>query len=155
MWRHRASLLLLGSALLLVLTAFRSAKMEVPAALASSAEALSVSGHNPRTWNHPIAFGPYRTSSVHEGWELSWSVEVFGIRGGRAKRPYRLVLEGPDGSAWEVECLTKSIEAWRSGWSVDLTAVFTPRLVCGLYSRRDEKAFRLILSSAGNELRHL
>ena len=136
----------------LALAAFKSARVEVPTSLAAAPE-LAVTGHNPRTWNRPLAFGPYRTTAVHEGVEFSWSVEVFGVRGGMARQRYRLVLEGPDADAWEVECVARSIEAWRHGWSVELTRAFTPRLVCGLRERTERQAYRLILGSAGNQLR--
>lgn len=149
---RRLSILLLLSSCAIALSAFKSAKMELPASLAGSAEALAVTGHNPRTWNRPIGFGPYATSSVREGVEFSWSVEAFGIRGGMAKQRYRLVLEGPEASAWEVECLTRQIEAWRDGWSVELTRAFTPRLVCGLRERSEQRVYRLVLGSSGSRL---
>lgn len=126
--------------------------MEVPPELAS-AEPLEVSGSNPRTWNRPIGFGSYRTSTVREGVEFSWSVEAFGVRGGQARAPYRLVLEGPGGSSWEVECRTRSIEAWRGGWSLDLTELFAPRLVCGVSGAADGRLARLVLGSKGYQLR--
>lgn len=147
------STLFILAACVLFLTAFKTARMEVPAGLAGSATVLDVTGHNPRTWNKPIGFGAYRTSTVREGTEFSWSVEAFGVRGGMAKKRYRLVLEAPDAGAWEVECLTRSIEAWRGGWSVELTDAFTPRLVCGLRDRDEQRTYRLVLGSTGNQLR--
>ncbi len=150
---RRLCTLAAAAALMLVLPAFRKAQMRVPDALSSQTEALAVTGHNPRTWNKPLGFGPYNALSVREGSVFSWSVELFGVRGGSATKHYRLVLEGPDGAAWEVECRNRSIEAWRKGWSVELTAAFTPRLVCGLAAREGERPLRLVLGSDGRKLR--
>lgn len=83
MFTRKMSSLIAAACCLLVFAAFKTARMEVPASLVGSAEALAVTGHNPRTWNKPLGFGPYRTSSVREGSEFSWSVEAFGIRGDR------------------------------------------------------------------------
>lgn len=151
MLRKRASSVILAAYLLLVLPAFRSAELELPSTLAG-AEALAVSGHNPRSWNHPLAFGPYRTAGVREGLEFSWSAEAFGVRGGQAKKPYRLVLETADGASREVECRQRSIEVWRKGWSVELTDAFRPRLVCGFQSS-EGRVQRLVLGSNGMQLR--
>lgn len=147
--RVSASVLVCG---FLVLTAFGVARMEVPEGLSASAEAWPVAGQNPRTWNRPISFGPYATSSVREGLEFSWSVEVFGVRGGPAKKPYRLVLDGPEGMAWEVECLSRALEVWKDGFSVELTDAFRPRLVCGFQEKGGAQPLRLVLGSDGRKL---
>ncbi len=152
MARRRGWTLILALVGLMVLPAFRSAKMRLPEALAAT-EAAAVSGANPRTWNKPLGFGAYRTVSVREGSVFSWSVEVFGVRGGEAKRAYRMVLEGPEAEAWEIECRARAIEAWRKGWSVELTDAFTPRLVCGVSPREERQVLRLVLGSRGRDLR--
>ncbi len=147
--RLTTAALALGSAL--ALAGFKEAKVEVPAALAAAAP-MEVSGHRVRTLNKPMAFGAYRVTGVREGAEFSWSTEAFGVRGGSARQRYRFVLEGPEGEAREVECRSRSIEAWRGGWTVELTEAFSPRLACGL--RSEGKLLRLVLGSrAGAELR--
>jgi hypothetical protein len=142
------------AALGLLLSGFRTARMEVPTDLTEVAQAMDVSGSNPRRWSKPLGFGPYRTLEVDDGTEFSWSVELFGVRGGRATRKYRLLLEGPDGSTRQVECRTRSIEAWRSGWNVELTDAFEPRLACGIGDPAGEsRPVRLVLASDGRRLR--
>lgn len=133
------------------LPGFRNAKLEVPAAL-RAVTPLDVVGHQVRTLNKPMSFGPYRAGAVREGVEFSWLVEAFGVRGGSASKRYRFVLESPEKSPWEVECRNRGIEAWRGGWTVELTDAFSPRLACGLNG--DDKTLRLVLGSrAGIGLR--
>jgi hypothetical protein len=46
--------------LLLLLTACTTAQIDLPS------DAYGVEGANPRRWNQPLAFGPYRTTFVDE-----------------------------------------------------------------------------------------
>ncbi len=128
-------------------TGFKEARVEVPEALAAAAP-MEVSGHRVRTLDKPMAFGGFRVVGVKEGVEFSWSAEAFGVRGGSARQRYRFVLESPAGESREVECRSRAIEAWRRGWTVELTEAFTPRLACGVKS--EGELLRLVLGSGGS-----
>ena len=135
-----------------LIAAVRPARMEVPPSL-TSVSPLEVSGSNPRRWGKPLAIGPYRSLEVRDGTEFSWSVPLFGVQAGKASRKYRLSLEAPDGTVWQVDCRTRSIEAWHKGWSVELTDAFQPRLACGLAQTGADEPARLVLTSDGRKLR--
>jgi hypothetical protein len=130
---------------------FRAARVELPADLVEVAP-TAVAGANPRAWRKPLRFGEYATAAVHDGTVFSWSVELFGVRGGKASRAYRLTLDGPSGTPAEVECRTRAIDAWRNGWSVELTEAFAPRLACGIRPADDSAPARLVLGSNGRRL---
>ena len=137
----------------LALPGFKKATMRLPEVLAGVAP-IDVVGHQVRTPTKPMTFGDFRVGSVKEAAEFSWSTEAFGVRGGSAKHRYRFVLETPEAETLEVECRSRSIEAWRGGWKVELTDAFKPRLACGL--RGGDRELRLILGSrGGNSLRGL
>jgi hypothetical protein len=108
------------------------ARMAVDPALAAADEPLRVTGANPRRWNKPIAFGPYRTGAVRDGGTLGWSVEVLRLGAAGSKRPYAFTLESPGGPV-DAECYQKGLEGWHqpSGITVDLRAAMgKPALVC-------------------------
>lgn len=137
----------------LLLTGFRRAELELPPAFAATGgEPLSVAGHNPRRWGKPLAFGEYRTVAVKEKAEFSWSASAFGVEGGFARQAYRLAVEGPRGAYWEVECRGRAVEAWRDGFTVELTDAFTPRLSCAIRDSAGDLS-RFVLASDGRELR--
>lgn len=131
--------------------AFAKARIEVPAGLDAVAP-HTVTGKNPRTWNRPLAFGPWHTAAVREGATRSWSLEAFGLGGGASKRPYHVMLEGPDGARREVACMTRGAELWRGSFSVDLSRFTAPRLACAIREgERAPHAF-LMLGQRGVEL---
>lgn len=140
---------------LLLLPAFKVAHMQLPNSLASATQSLKISGHNPRTWNRPFAFGDYKTTTVREGGTYSWSARAFGVTTGVAEGSYRMVLAGPDGESWEIECLARTVEAWRNGWTIDLTDAFSPRLICGFNSPSRGHLRRLVLGMERNKLHGL
>lgn len=149
--KRSVGLLVLALFCALVLTGFKKATLQVPGPLAGVAP-VEVVGHQVRTLNKPMAFGEYRAEGVREGVEFSWSVELFGVRGGSARQRYRFVLETPETTARQVECRSRAIEAWRKGWSVELTEAFAPRLACGVHT--EGRTLRLVLGSrAGLDLR--
>ncbi len=136
-----------------LLPGFRRAELELPPAFAASGtEPVAVTGHNPRRWGRPLAFGDYRTVAVDEKAEFSWSAAAFGVRGGAARQAYRLAIESPGGGYWEVECRARAVEAWRSGFTVELTDAFTPRLSCAIRDAAGDLS-RFVLASDGRELR--
>lgn len=108
------------------------ARMAVDTALAAAGAPLPVTGANPRRWDRPIAFGPYRTGAVRDGGTLGWSVELLNLGAAGAKRPYAFSLATPAGPV-DVECHQKGLEGWHqpSGVTVDLRAAMgKPALVC-------------------------
>ncbi|MCU0225738.1 MAG: hypothetical protein MUF27_17090 [Acidobacteria bacterium] len=108
------------------------ARMAVDPALAAAGAPLPVTGANPRRWDRPIAFGPYRTSAVRDGGTLGWSVELLNLGAAGSKRPYAFTLETPGGPV-DAECHQKGLEGWHqpSGVTVDLRAAMgKPALVC-------------------------
>ncbi len=134
-----------------LLPGWKKATMRVPESL-SSVLPVDVTGHLVRTPKKPMSFGEFGVEGVRQGVEFSWSTELFGVRGGSASQRFRFVLEAPGGQVREVECRRRAIEAWRDGWSLDLTDAFTPRLACGLLGGGE--TLQLVLGSRlGLELR--
>ena len=108
------------------------ARVAIDPALAAATEPLSVQGANPRRWDKPVAFGPYRTGVVRDRGTIGWSVQVLRLGASGSKRPYAFTLEAPTGTV-DAECHEKGLEAWHepSGVSVDLRAAAgKPALVC-------------------------
>jgi hypothetical protein len=130
-------------AVVATLSGCATARMPAPPGL-ESVEPWPVAGVNPRIWNRPIAFGPWRTAQVREGATFSWGVEAFGLGAGATRRPYQLVLTDADGRALEVACVTRAWEVWRGSLSVDLTTVAVPRLACAIGSGAGEPAWLLV-----------
>ena len=117
----------------LLIAGCRTAFMSVPAELAAT-EAFAVTGANPRLWNRPLSFGPWRTSEVREGGRWGFAAPLLGLEAGFSQQPYRLVLEHEDGRAVQAECVARSVTLSRSGWSVDPTLGALPALACGFRS---------------------
>lgn len=110
------------------------ARMRVDPAVASATEAWAVTGANPRRWNAPVAFGPYRSGPVHDAGTIGWSFELLGVGGiAKSRRPYAWTLDGP-GGAIEAECHERAFEAWAAaagGVRVDAQgAAGAPALAC-------------------------
>jgi hypothetical protein len=127
-----AAISLAGLAAALAPALAAEARMAVDPALAATGEPLRVTAANPRRWNKPIAFGPYRTGVVRDGGTLGWSVEVLRLGAAGSKRPYAFTLEAPGGPV-DAECYQKGLEGWHepSGITVDLRAAMgKPALVC-------------------------
>ena len=117
--------------LLLVSTACTTAQLDLPA------DSYSVQGSNPRRWNGPISFGPYRTEVVNEGTRRSWLADLDVLQIGRADQGYHLRLNDV-----AVECHTREFALGRSGVFVDPTFGTSPLLVCGY----DEAGRRSVLT---------
>ena len=105
--------------------------MPVDPTLASRAEPLAVTGNNPRLWNRPLAFGPFRTEQVSEGGQWRWAAPLLGGEAGIAWQNYRLVLN--DGSQRiQTACRTRRVFLERDDWSVDPSLGRLPVLQCAL-----------------------
>lgn len=122
--------------LLLLLTACATAQIDLPA------DAYGVEGANPRRWNQPLAFGPYRTTFVDEGTTRSWLADLDVVQIGKADQGYHLTLNGV-----AVECHTREVVIGRAGFFVDASLGREPLLVCG-YDRGGARSV-LALSRTG------
>lgn len=91
----------------------------------------AVTGANPRVWNRPIAFGPWKTATVREGLSHTWLTNVAGINVAQESQAYRFLLQGGDGGT-RVQCHTNDFQIGRSGFWVDATFGTEPVLLCGL-----------------------
>ena len=106
-----------------------TAQMRVGPALASSAP-LEVSGANPRTWNTPIRFGPWATSTAREGGTWDFGYRLLGIDANFAFQPYRLTVSNGR-SPVRAECITPAATLSRNDLSVDPSFGRIPALACG------------------------
>ena len=95
-------------------------QLDVPAG------AWDVSGSNPRVWNRPLSFGPYRTESVDEGTRRSWLVDAGLLAVGRIDQGTRLRIAGTD-----VECHTRELLVGKNDLFVDPALGRAALLVCG------------------------
>lgn len=105
---------------LLFLLSCASARIDLPA------DAWTVEGANPRWWNRPLAFGPYRTATVREGTQRSWIADLGIVELRKADQGYRMTLGDVS-----VECHTREVYVGRSGFFIDANLEREPILVCG------------------------
>jgi hypothetical protein len=126
--------------LLLALTACGTVKV---AELDLPEGAWTVEGSNPRVWNRPIGFGPFRTQSVNEGSTRSWVVDAGILSAGRLERGTRLSIAGV-----EVECHTRQLLVGVSEVYVDPALGRSALLLCGM-TQRDGRHSLLTLSRTG------
>lgn len=122
--------------LVILLAACTTAQIDLPS------DAYTVEGANPRRWNQPLAFGPYRTATVNEGTTRSWLADLDIVQVGRADQGYRLTLNDV-----AVECHTEQLVIGRAGFFVDASLGRSPLLVCG-YERGGSRS-ALALSRTG------
>ena len=106
---------------LALVAACATAQIDMPS------DAWSVEGANPRRWNQPLSFGPYRTASVNEGTTRSWLADFDLVQVGKADQAYRLMLNDTS-----VECHTREVVIGRAGFFLDPSLGKDPLLVCGL-----------------------
>lgn len=136
-----------------LLAAGCAARMKLDSTLAG-AEALDVSGANPRVWGAPPRFGPWKTAAVADATTFGWSFEILGVGGlAGSRRPYGLRLEGPGGTL-EMECLQRSFEVLAPfGVIVDAQgARGRPVLACAIRpagARDPGAAWALVLHATG------
>jgi hypothetical protein len=111
-------------------TACQTAQMKVATPL-QTLDALRVEGANPRRWNAPIRFGPWRTSEVDEGLTWNFGIRLLGLDLGVGFQPYRFVLAS-EGQNVQAECVTRSAVVSRKGLSVEIgRGGRIPPLACG------------------------
>ncbi|HYC87631.1 MAG TPA: hypothetical protein VEO54_00340 [Thermoanaerobaculia bacterium] len=125
--------------ILLLLAACTTARIDLPD------DAYAVEGANPRRWNQPLAFGPYRTAAVNEGTTRSWLADLEVVQVGKADQGYRLTLNGV-----AVECHTRELVIGRAGFFVDASLGREPLLVCG-YDRGGARSVLALSRTGGAE----
>lgn len=133
----------IGFACALLLSGCSTARMQLPTTL-SAVEAWQVTGANPRTWNRPLAFGPWETARVEERSTFSWGFEALGVTVTGARRPYELTVRGPSGAGRDVACLTREITLGRGTLAAEVTGIVAPRLLCTIHGDGSTPASLLI-----------
>lgn len=136
------------AAAVVLATGCQTARMSVDPVLKAATEAWVVQGHNPRTWNRPLRFGPFQTAQVREGATGSWLLNVFGVGIGSARQPYRFTMVGPDHTVM-TECFAQARQIGWGGLVVELAHGSQPILVCGI--GEDLQGNRWVLSLARRE----
>jgi hypothetical protein len=141
---------LLSLAALTALAGCASARLDAEQRVEATSQSYPVTGANPRTWDAPIAFGPYRTGPVRDGGTLGWSVEVLDLGAAGSRRPYAWTLTGPSG-ALDAECHQTDREASASGGTAGPSgATGNPVLACAFRAPGEESAgqpWRLTLTA--------
>jgi hypothetical protein len=143
---RKSSLLLF--AVTFLLSACTVATMKIDPELAGRTEPLSVTGHNPRLWNRPLAFGPFRTEQVSEGGEWRWAGPLLGGEAGVAWQRYRLTLTDGE-QRIQAACKTRRVFFERDGWSIDPSLGRLPALQCALRPETGGDAWVLTLRNSG------
>lgn len=128
------------------------AAMAVPETLVS-VDPLPVAGANPRTWNRPISFGPWKTAKVREGLRWDFAKELPGVEAGYAQKRYRLLLVGDGEDGVQAECVARSLRLSRGGFSIDPTFGKLPPLVCAFRSLATDDHWTLTLRKGGQRMR--
>jgi hypothetical protein len=119
----------------LALPACQVAQMQVAPELERLA-AVPVSGANPRRWNAPLAFGPWRSEVAHEGMKWDFALPLLGITAGYATQPYR-VLATAGGEPIQAECHARAVTLSRKGLQVDPAFGKLPAFACAFRGRGD------------------
>lgn len=105
--------------LALVSAGCAAARMQVDPAVTTSAESWPVSGANPRSWQAPLAVGPYRTGPVRDAGTIGWSVASLHVGVASTHRPYAWALSG-GAAPLDAECHERGFEAFTtSGFAID------------------------------------
>lgn len=142
---HFARALLAAAAL--AVSACQTAQMQLAPSLAPVA-AVPVTGANPRKWNDPVSFGPWRTDVAREGMRWDFALPLLGLTVGYSFQPYRVVVTS-GGEAVQAECITRALTLARRGLAVDPAFGNIPALACGFRGSGDG-TLRL-RTTAGNQ----
>jgi hypothetical protein len=127
-------------------SACATARMQVDPGLAAGAEAMVVTGNNPRVWNRPLAFGPYHTVQVSEGGEWSWAIPLIIADIASSRQSYRVSVSDGERSS-DIACTRRRTSVDRDGLSIDVSRV--PHLQCAIRADGDSTAWVLRLRERG------
>lgn len=132
----------------LTLPACQVAQMRIAPALEPLA-AVPVSGANPRRWNAPLAFGPWRSEVAYEGLKWDFALPILGITAGYSTQPYRVVASA-GANPVQAECHARAVSLARKGLAVDPAFGKLPAFAC-VFRGRGEGTLRLHATSLGQE----
>jgi hypothetical protein len=122
-------------AAMLALPACQVAQMQVAPELERLA-AVPVSGANPRQWNAPLAFGPWRAELAYEGMKWDFALPLLGLTAGYSTQPYRVVASA-GGEPIQAECHARAVSLARQGLEVDPALGKLPAFACAFRGRGD------------------
>jgi len=124
------------------------ARLALDPALAG-VEPFPVEGANPRRWEKPLAFGPWKVVAVDEPGTFGFAAQALHLGGGKATTPYRFRVEGPD-APLDVECFAKDTKAWFKGIQVDVRQPGNrPALACA-FRAADGSVTTFRMTTEGN-----
>jgi hypothetical protein len=132
----------------LALPACQVAQMQVAPEL-EPLVAVPVAGANPRQWNAPLAFGPWRSEVAYEGMKWDFALPLLGITAGYSTQPYRVVAS-TGGSPIQAECHARAVSLARKGLEVDPAFGKLPAFACAFRGRGDG-TLRLNTTAMGQE----
>lgn len=138
----------LGLAAMSLLPACQVAQMQVAPSL-EPLVAVPVSGANPRKWNAPLSFGPWRSEVAYEGMKWDFALPLLGIAAGYATQPYRVVATA-GGNPIQAECHARAVSLARKGLEVDPAFGKLPAFACG-FEGRGSGTLRLHATAMGQE----
>jgi len=144
--RTRLTAIVLAAAV--SLPACQVAQMQVAPAL-EPLVAVPVSGANPRRWNAPLSFGPWRAEVAHEGLQWDFALPLLGMTAGFAAQPYRVVASA-GGEPIQAECRASAVTLSRKGLEVDPAFGKLPAFACAFRGRGDG-TLRLHATALGQE----
>lgn len=122
--------------------------MQVAPALEPLA-AVPVSGANPRKWNAPVSFGPWRSEVAYEGMKWDFALPLLGITVGYSTQPYRVVATA-GGNPIQAECHARAVALARKGLEVDPAFGNLPAFACG-FQGRGSGTLRVHATAMGQE----
>jgi hypothetical protein len=109
------------------------ARMQVAPELERLA-AVPVFGANPRKWNAPLAFGPWRSEVAHEGMKWDFALPLLGLTAGYSTQPYRVVVTA-GGEPIQAECHARAASLSRGSLAVDPAFGKLPVFACAFQGR--------------------
>jgi hypothetical protein len=131
-----------------LLQACQVAQMRVAPELERLA-AVPVSGANPRRWNAPLAFGPWRSDVAYEGMKWDFALPLLGLTAGYSTQPYRVVVTS-GGPPIQAECHARAASLSRKGLAVDPAFGKLPAFACA-FQGRGTGSLRLNTTAMGQE----
>ncbi|HEY7753827.1 MAG TPA: hypothetical protein VH856_08425 [Steroidobacteraceae bacterium] len=111
--------------------------------------AVPVSGANPRKWNAPLAFGPWRSDVAYEGMKWDFALPLLGLTAGYSTQPYRVVVTAGT-EPIQAECHARAASLSREGLTVDPAFGKLPAFACA-FQGRGAGSLRLNPTAMGQE----
>ena len=122
----------------LLLAGCRTARMPVPAALAT-AERYAVEGRQGLKVGEQLRFGPFEAREIDRTWVRGGDLEVVGLEFNRRLQRYAFVLQGGAAERWAVSCETTLRRRIIDGEDIQTTLRDRSKLDCTLEGGRAER----------------